>query len=121
MRSVIIPEALQYSFSGRWSPLALRARPPSPTLQQRTPSAYPSPAHSPGFRRIVFNQDKEGIKKAVNEFATAYNIPRLEKQCREILGKSGGGAAASLRGVGGAEAKAGPEASEEGNWKVRAD
>lgn len=55
------------------------------------------------------------------EFATAYNIPRLEKQCREILGKTGGGAAASLRGVGGAEAKAGPEASEEGNWKVRAD
>lgn len=23
------------------------------------------------------------------EFATAYNIPRLERQCREILGKAG--------------------------------
>ncbi len=43
------------------------------------------------------------------EFAAAYNIPRLEKQCREILGKAG---SVSLTDV---------EKESNANSKVRAD
>jgi len=56
------------------------------------------------------------------EFATAYNIPRLEKQCKEILGKSTASAAApGQRGGSGGGAKVQPAETDEANWKVRAD
>ena len=80
MRSVVITEALQYCFSGIWSRLALRAQPPSPNLQQRTPSAYPSPAHSPSLRRIG-----EFLGAAVG----LVRITRLNHYAQQGLGSTG--------------------------------